>query len=209
MTIHEESGGRLHLVWSGPESDAWGNTRRIFVELFSSAEQSLWITSYLAQSRRDILGRVAQRLDATPGLRVNLILNLPRYKRDDRAPRKLVREFSDRFWKRWPGTKRPCVYYDPRPARRDRGQLHAKLVVADDERVFITSANLTRAAWDANIEFGVLLEDAAVARCAVTHLENLIDKKHLIPLPGSCPEARGKGTPAGGLIVQLRRLFGR
>lgn len=61
------------------------------MELFTSAKHSLWITSYVAQSRRDILGRVALHLDATPGLRVNLILNLPRYKSDDRAARKVVR----------------------------------------------------------------------------------------------------------------------
>lgn len=118
-----------------------------------------------------------------------------------------MREFSDRFWKRWPGTKRPCVYYDPRPARRDRGRLHAKLVVADDERVFITSANLTLAAWDANIELGVLLEDRAAAGLVVDHLQNLIDRRHLVRLPGSCPEDRDNG-PTGGLIARLKRLFG-
>ena len=207
MTMREELRSRPQLVWSGPNSDSGGNTRHIFAELFASAEHSLWISSYVAQSRRDILGRVAQRLDATPGLRVNLILNLPRYKHDDRATRKLVREFSDRFWKRWPGRKRPCVYYDPRPARRDRGQLHAKLVVADDERVFITSANLTRAAWDANIELGVLFEDRAVAGRVVHHLQDLIDRKHLVRLRGSCPEDQDKG-PTRGPMAWLKRVLG-
>ena len=208
MTMHGELRSRPQLVWSGPESDPGGTTRHRVAELFAAAKHSLWISSYVAQSRRDILGRVAQRLDSTPELRVNVILNLPRYKRDDRAARRVVHEFSDRFWKRWPGKNRPCVYYDPRPAHRDRGQLHAKFVVADDEQVFVTSANLTRAAWDANIELGVLLEDRAVAGLVVDHLEHLINRKHLVRLPGSCPEESDNG-PTSGLVARLKRLFGK
>jgi phosphatidylserine/phosphatidylglycerophosphate/cardiolipin synthase-like enzyme len=39
------------------------------------------------------------------------------------------------------------------------GVLHAKGVVADDEVVFVTSANLTEAALDRNIEVGLLVRD--------------------------------------------------
>ena len=209
MTSAADPATSPQLVWSGPESDPGGDTRRIFEGLFASAEHSLWISSFVSQSRRDVLGRVAKHLDATPGLRVNLILNLPRYKGDDRAAGKLVGQFADRFWKRWPGTTRPCVYYDPRPVRRDRGQLHAKLVVADDERVFVTSVNLTRAAWDANIELGVLLRDRALAGSLVGHLQSLIERKHLLLLPGSRTESRSKGTLVGNLIARLIRVFGK
>lgn len=200
---------RPQLVWSGPASDPHGDTRRVYVDLLTSARHSIWVSSYVAQSRRDVLGRLAQHLDATPGLRANVILNLPRYKGDDRAVRRVVNQFAERFWKRWCGTTRPRVYYDPRPVRRGRGQLHAKVVVADDERVFITSANLTRAAWDANIELGVLLRDRAVAGSVVAQLQNLIDRKHLVPLPGSQPEPRGQRTLVGGLAARLMRLFGK
>jgi phosphatidylserine/phosphatidylglycerophosphate/cardiolipin synthase-like enzyme len=41
--------------------------------------------------------------------------------------------------------------------------LHAKAVVADDEAVFVTSANLTEAAFDRNIELGLLVLDRALA----------------------------------------------
>lgn len=200
---------RPQLVWSGPGTDPDSDTRRVYVDLLTSARHSIWVSSYVAQSRRDVLGRLAQHLDATPGLRANVILNLPRYKGDDGAVRRVVNRFAARFWKRWPGKKRPHVYYDPRPARRDRGQLHAKVVVADDERVFITSANLTRAAWDANIELGVLLRDRAVADSVVAHFQNLIDRRHLVLLPGSQPEAREQGTLVGGLVARLTRVFGK
>ena len=41
--------------------------------------------------------------------------------------------------------------------------LHAKAVVADGESVFVTSANLTDAALDRNIELGILLRDRTLA----------------------------------------------
>lgn len=64
-----------------------------------------------------------------------------------------------------------------------RGVLHAKAVVTDDEAVFITSANLTEAALDRNIEIGLLLRDHALAASVVNHFRGLIDRGLLRPLP--------------------------
>ena len=195
VTLPNDTGKLLQPVWSGPGRDSPGETRRIFEELFTSAEHSLWISSYVARYRRDVLSRLARHIDVTPGLRVVLILNVPSRRGDDRAPKVVVRQFADRFWKSWPGTKRPCVYHDPRPVRgKDPGELHAKVVVADGERVFVTSANLTPRAWDDNIELGVLLRDRDFAGRVVTHLQSLIDSELLLRLPGSCKDARGKGN---------------
>ena len=61
--------------------------------------------------------------------------------------------------------------------------LHAKAVIADSEAIFITSANLTEAALDWNIEVGVLLRDRPVALTATKHFMALIDQERLMPLP--------------------------
>jgi phosphatidylserine/phosphatidylglycerophosphate/cardiolipin synthase-like enzyme len=93
---------------------------------------------------------------------------------------------------RWPavdqedrGGPRPRVFYDPRALEPDGpgGVLHAKAVVVDDEVVFITSANLTEAALDANIELGVLARDRGLAASVSTHFQVLIDQGILKPLP--------------------------
>ena len=63
--------------------------------------------------------------------------------------------------------------------------LHAKAVVADDEAVFVTSANLTEAAWDRNIEVGLLIRDRSLAETLVCHFQGLIDQKLLRRLPAS------------------------
>ena len=61
--------------------------------------------------------------------------------------------------------------------------LHAKAVVADGEAVFMTSANLTDAAFDRNIELGVLIRDRALAASVTSHFRGLIDREVLSPLP--------------------------
>ena len=77
------------------------------------------------------------------------------------------------------------MYYDPRALDLEGpgGVLHAKAVVADDEKVFITSANLTEAAWDRNIELGVLIRDRTFALIIGGFLQSLIDRDLLKPLP--------------------------
>jgi hypothetical protein len=100
----------------------------------------------------------------TPALRVTLLLNLQRKRGDTTASEQLVRRFADHFWQTdWPGSSRPSMFYDPRAlyAEGPGGVLHAKAVVADDEVAFITSANLTEAALDRNIELGALILDRA------------------------------------------------
>jgi phosphatidylserine/phosphatidylglycerophosphate/cardiolipin synthase-like enzyme len=66
---------------------------------------------------------------------------------------------------------------------RPAGVLHAKAVVVDDEVVFVTSANLTEAALDRNIELGLLVRDPALAASVSTHFRTLIERGLLLPLP--------------------------
>jgi phosphatidylserine/phosphatidylglycerophosphate/cardiolipin synthase-like enzyme len=49
--------------------------------------------------------------------------------------------------------------------------------------VFITSANLTGAALDRNIELGILVRDRALALTISGYFQNLIDRDLLKPLP--------------------------
>lgn len=77
------------------------------------------------------------------------------------------------------------MYYDPRALEMEgpAGVLHAKAVVADDKVVFITSANLTEAALDRNIEIGLLVRDTPLALSVVSHFCGLIERALLQPLP--------------------------
>jgi phosphatidylserine/phosphatidylglycerophosphate/cardiolipin synthase-like enzyme len=109
------------------------------------------------------------------------------FKRDSaRRSHQLVRTFADRLWGTdWPGEAKPRVFFDPRALDRDgpAGVLHAKAVVTDDESVLVTSANLTEAAFDRNIEMGMLYRDRAFALGITSHFRVLIDRKLLVRLP--------------------------
>ena len=179
---------RPDLVWSGPEVPGLHarDTRRVYEELLGSAERSLWVSSYAYFDGPRAFDVLAQRMDARPDLRVILLLNIQRIRGDTTAAEELVRRFADRFWGTdWPGSSRPTVYYDPRSVEPDGplGVLHAKAVVADDEAVFVTSANLTEAALDRNIEIGMLVRDRALAASVSSHFQGLIDRRLLSPLP--------------------------
>lgn len=176
------------LVWSGPEVPGVHarDTRQVYEQLLSSAERSIWVCSFVYFDGQKAFDVLARRLDAMPELRVILMLNIQRGYKDVSIPTDVVRRFADRFWKTdWPGKARPQVYYDPRSLEPDRpgGVLHAKAVVTDDESVFITSANLTEAALDRNIEIGLHVRDRALALSVTSHFRALIDLRLLAPLP--------------------------
>jgi phosphatidylserine/phosphatidylglycerophosphate/cardiolipin synthase-like enzyme len=159
----------------------------VYEELLGSAERSVWASTYAFFDGPSAFEVLAKRMDAKPGLQVTLLLNVQRKRGDTTVTDQLVRRFADRFWKHeWPGSARPMVFYDPRSLEPvgPGGVLHAKAVVVDDESVFITSANLTEAALDSNIELGLLVRDRALAASVSTHFRALIDQRLLLVMPG-------------------------
>jgi phosphatidylserine/phosphatidylglycerophosphate/cardiolipin synthase-like enzyme len=181
---------RPDLVWSGPDVPGLHarDTRRVYEELLGSAERTVWASTYAFFDGPKAFDVLARRMDATPGLSATLLLNLQRKRGDTTAADQLVRKFADRLWTAdWPGASRPRVFYDPRALELDgpTGVLHAKAVVVDDEAVFVTSANLTEAALDRNIELGLVVRDRALAASVSSHFRILIERELLVPLPAA------------------------
>lgn len=178
------------LVWSGPEVAGLHarGTRDVYAEIIAGAERTLWVSTYAFYDGPKAFASIARRMVERPDLEVTLLLNVQRARGDTSATDSIVRRFTDRFWGGdWRGERRPRVYYDPRSIEPDRpdGVLHAKAVVADDEAVFVTSANLTEAALDRNIELGLYFHDRALAESVSSHFRALIERKLLHALPAS------------------------
>ena len=79
----------------------------------------------------------------------------------------------------WPGARLPEVFYDPRSLERDghkKAVLHAKVIVVDTRWTLLTSANLTEAAQERNIEAGVLIDDEGLAGRVTTQFDRLVEK---------------------------------
>lgn len=181
---------RPDLVWSGPEVPGVHarDTRRVFEELLGSAERAVWASTFAFFDGPRAFHVLAERMDAQSELAVTLLLNIQRRRGDTTAADQLVRRFADHFWSiDWPGSSRPRVFYDPRALEVEApaGVLHAKAVVVDDEALFVTSANLTEAALDRNIELGLLIRDHALAASVATHFRALTENGLLLLLPGT------------------------
>lgn len=175
-------------VASGPRPVAGiRDTAVVMEELFSRADQHLLVVGYAVHQGERVLRTLAERMDAEPSLEVVLCLDVARQAGDTTSSEDVLARWSQRFrQEQWPGARMPALYFDPRallPPGGDRASLHAKCVVADRRIALVTSANLTVAAQERNIEFGVLVEDSACAREVASHFEALIREGHLRRLP--------------------------
>lgn len=175
------------VVWSGPhcESVHARRTDVVYDELWDRARRSIWVSSYVYFDGQKAFQRLAACLDARPEITCRLLLNIRREWGEQAPAEELISRFARQFWKQdWPGKARPQVFYDPRalelPYRE--GVLHAKAVVIDEEHLFVTSANLTRAAREDNIELGLLTKDRALAKSVALHFQVLVEQE-LRPLP--------------------------
>ena len=146
----------VELIWTGPRP-AHTNVRRTdqaLIELINMAETRLIIVSFAVYKARNILAALEQA--AMRGVEIKIILESP----DDsegrvayntiRALGSSLREKASVFI--WPYAKRP-------PSADGKvGSLHAKCAVADGQRLYVSSANLTDYAMLLNMEMGVVVE---------------------------------------------------
>ncbi|MBK7978143.1 MAG: phospholipase [Deltaproteobacteria bacterium] len=183
---------RVSLVWSGPEG-VGARTRDTSVvvrELFAQARAHVLVVGFAVHQGRTIFAALAERLDAEPALTARLCLHVERKRGDTTIAAQILKEFADRFHgEQWPGKRLPEVYYDPRTLEPDepgrkRAALHAKCIVVDGERAFVTSANFTEAAQERNIEVGALIGETSFARTLSEQIQSLIESRVLVRVPG-------------------------
>lgn len=186
----EKALGRVELVWTGPEPAGAANrdTRAVVDELFRGARSRVLVSTFVVYQGREMFRALADRMDEVPELRASVFVNIPRGDGDERTEAEVLREFGDRFRRaEWPGTRMPEVHYDPRaldPTPGPRACLHAKCVVVDGERAFVTSANFTEAAQVRNVEVGVLLTDAFLAGALARQFDDLVAAGAFRRVPG-------------------------
>jgi phosphatidylserine/phosphatidylglycerophosphate/cardiolipin synthase-like enzyme len=179
----------IDLVWTGPEAPGIVNrdTGVVVREMFRNARESVLVAGYAVYQGQVVFKELAESMDGNPGLRVQMFLDIQRPAHDQSEPPELVRTFADRFVRReWPGRRLPELFYDPRslePDRAKRASLHAKCIVVDEQRVFVSSANFTEAAQTKNIEVGILLASPGFARRLVNHFESLVATRAVMPIP--------------------------
>lgn len=162
----------LELVWTGPnpEETPWRRTDQALLQLIRSAQQNLLIVSFAVYKVPEISVALLDAINR--GVTLRIIAESPENS-DGKIAYGLEATFGKAILQRaeviiWPKDKRP----------RDRdgrhGSLHAKCAVADDQRTFISSANLTNYALSLNMEMGLLIKDKRIAHEVTEQINSMI-----------------------------------
>ncbi len=179
----------IEVVLSGPmvEGVEMRDTSVVFSSLIREACEEVLVTSFVAGYARELLAPLADFLEAEPTRRATIVLNFQRGN-DTTVEGELAARLANDFWeKQWPrGARRPTLCYDPRGlamGKDARATMHAKVVVIDRRKSFVTSANLTARAHSENLELGLLVDHASTAARIVAYFEGLQSRGVLVTAP--------------------------
>ena len=167
----------VELVLTGPNTGTGRDTGVVVRQLFREALTSVWVCGYKLYNAKDLFADLAR-----PALRVRMLLDIGEAEAlsEGAAVRRFMEDF--RRW-HWPeGQVLPEIWYDPSsllPRGEHRAVAHAKCVVVDERRLFVSSANFTEAAQNRNLEAGVLVDSTTLAVRMVQFLEGLIRERHV------------------------------
>ena len=157
------------LVWTGPTPFVSARrTEQALLQVINAAEQTLFITSFVAYDVSTIVKALNAASDR--GVSISMLLELSQSHGGSIT--------FDAI-----GKMRTLVPAARLFAWRDKadpfsdGCVHAKVAVADGRMCFITSANLTGHAMEKNMEAGVLISGGHIPRLLDDHLRSLVDTK--------------------------------
>jgi cardiolipin synthase len=161
----------VELVWTGPYTGMVPvrHTEQVLCEVIESAQRRLFLVSFVAYEIDSIIR--ALRGAVRRGVRIDVLLESS----NEHGGR--VNSDSVKAMKRSIPTA--SVYTWTTQSKQDGpnkpvGAVHAKCAVADGTIAFITSANLSQAAMERNMELGVLLRGGTVPDKLERHLGYLV-----------------------------------
>lgn len=162
------------LVWTGPTTPfvSARRTEQALLQVINAAEQTLFITSFVAYD----VSTIVKALNAASDRGVVLSMLL-----------ELSQDHGGSITFDAIGKMKTLVPAARLYAWRDKvdpfsdGRVHAKVAVADGRLCFITSANLTGHAMEKNMEAGVLISGGRIAKLLDDHLRSLVDTRVVSP----------------------------
>lgn len=159
----------VEMVWTGPSSGLVPSrhTEQALLEVIESAKEKLFIVSFVAYNIRTIRDALTETLMRK--VKLDILLESPKSRGG-----KIDIDSAKAFEKALPTANiyawsRESALSDP-----IGGVVHAKCAVSDGKLAFITSANLTSAAMERNMEMGVLIRGGRIPDNLHRHLEALV-----------------------------------
>jgi phosphatidylserine/phosphatidylglycerophosphate/cardiolipin synthase-like enzyme len=177
----------LELVVTGPDLAGVKSrdTRVVVREVFDSAKRSALIIGYAFHGSDRIFEPLASRMAGNSEMKVRIVVNV--HPERNRTAEQTILRYSEEFFRTsWPFHPRPQIYYFPGSLDNQgsgRASVHAKLIVVDETRVYLGSANFTTAAFQRNLEAGIRFSSAAIGRELTRHFDTMINCGYLRPLP--------------------------
>jgi hypothetical protein len=156
------------LVWTGPEGPGGQarDTAIVLRELFEGARQSVILAGYAFDHARDVLEPL-HRAMVNHQVEARFFVDIPQREQGSLPAIEYLQAHLGSFLhNNWPfGAPLPRLYYDKRALNPGPPycSLHAKCVVVDGTRAFVSSANFTQRGQERNIEVGVLIDDVRFA----------------------------------------------
>lgn len=166
-TDAEQHAERVDLVATGPET--WQvpvkRTADVLRGVIEEAADRLFIFSFAAYREPSLLASLSDAVGR--GVTVTMVLGT---KEHDDLHVDAMKAFSDIkdsvTFLTWSPERRPSV-------KGATGKMHAKAAIADGRLAFITSANLTGAGMDLNMELGVLVRGGPIPITLEKHYSEL------------------------------------
>ena len=156
--LAEQASEQVQLVWTGPDFDQIPVRRseQILLELINSAHSSLFLVSFVLINIPIVEEAILKALER--GVDVRMLL--------ESEDKDGTSNFHDTIQRLHVEIPELVLYVWPRENRESIeggfARVHAKCAVADQNTAFITSANLTSAGLDKNIEMGVNIKGGKI-----------------------------------------------
>ncbi|MBM9432489.1 DISARM system phospholipase D-like protein DrmC [Flaviflexus equikiangi] len=173
--VEQQRRGSVELAWTGPSSGQVPvrHTEQVLMEVINSAQRRLFVVSFVAYQVKSISGALNDA--AARGVQIDVLLESSTAhggKVDHDSAQAMRRSVPSARLLQWSAQEKGPVGQYP-------GVVHAKCAVADGQIAFITSANLTSAAMERNMELGVLVTSGSLPEELHNHLDALIATKVL------------------------------
>jgi len=164
-----EKHGSIEMVWTGPLTGfvASRHTEQVLLEVIRSAVSSLFIVSFVSYDIESIKEAIKDAINRNVNVDILLESSLSH-------GGKVSIDSIDAFKKTFPTANIYAWNTNSKSTEQWNGAVHAKCAVADSTLAFITSANLTRAAMERNMELGVLVRGGSLPENLDKHLRSLI-----------------------------------
>jgi cardiolipin synthase len=197
--LSEKAREQVQLVWTGPDLNLIPVRRseQILLELINSAQSSLFLVSFVLVNIPTVEDAIRQALER--GVDVRMLLES-----EDKEGSNSFRDTIKRLQSVIPGL---TLYVWPRERRESIeggfARVHAKCAVADQLNTFVTSANLTSAALDKNIEMGVHIHGGNIPQTIYQQFIGMIRTKEIAPYAANRYLIQAPSKSAAIPIAQL------